>query len=1039
MHEVIAEQSPSNERIKPRTMAFQDRRSEVVAGLDDRRTLSPQAIRALTVHRNFAPANDETGFPTGAAFGSLLVSLICWAFAFPLTAEEVQPRPPWTTSRVTGSPEPPRPYVTKNAFPHLSFREPVELLPIPGTDRLIVAELAGQIDSFANESQSEDREPFFDIKSHAPEMTHIYGLAFHPEFEENRQLFVCYVFPAGREDGSRVSRFRVSETDPPTVDPDSEEVLITWLSGGHNGGSLQFGPDGYLYISTGDGAGPNPPDPLKAGQDVSNLLSSVLRIDVDQTGTDAPYRIPPDNPFVDHPNARPEVWAYGFRNPWRMSFDRAGGDLWIGDVGWELWEMIYRGVPGGNYGWSITEGPQSIDPDGRRGPTPILPPTVAHSHAEAASITGGHVYWGDRLKELQGAYIYGDYETGKVWGLRLDDQKEVSWHEELADTAMRIVSFGVDLEGELYLLDYGGSIHRLVPNPDTDRPTTFPRKLSETGLFASVPDQQPAAGVVPYSIRATMWQDGATSRRWIALPGDTRVEAKDGKWLFPEGAVLVKTLSLPSVDDRAVHVETQLLHFDRSDWHGYSYRWNESQQDADLVSAAGDEAHWDLQSPSTDDTAPTVPWRYAARVDCMRCHNTWSGPPLAFDAMQLGSERPDGHSENSLERLEAVGVIRGATDQTDSKTLVDPHQEKADLAERARSHLHVNCAHCHRQHAGGSVVSQMQYDLELQNAQLLDVVPSQGDLSIDDARVISPGDPTRSVLLHRVAKTGQGRMPRLGSHEVDPRGLALLTEWIAQMDADGQLPADSQEGRRPAAIPDWLHDRLDDPDAIDAQQLARRLPSPADALPIVLAVDRGELPPGHQEWLIAAASEHPNPIVRDLFERFLPEDQRRQRLSDRIDPRSILALEGDPGRGERLFFSDGSTQCQQCHIVDGRGKELGPDLTEIGSLRSREELLRGLLEPSAVIDPDYQTYVLETINGQIFNGLLMERTAAQVTLRDAEHRDVKVPADEIEQLVVQPRSMMPDGQLRDLTAQEAADLLAFLVSLRKSGEAAPSD
>ena len=192
------------------------------------------------------------------------------------------------------------------------------------------------------------------------------------------------------------------DTDPPRCDPKSEKVLITWLAGGHNGGDLHFGNDGYLYISTGDGASPNPPDRSNTGQDISDLLSSILRIDVDHEDKDRPYAIPADNPFIKTPKARPEVWAYGFRNPWRMSFDRPTGDLWVGDVGWELWEMIYRVKRGGNYGWSVMEGPQAVRPESKRGPTPILPPNLAFPHTEAASITGGYVYRGNKLKELQG-------------------------------------------------------------------------------------------------------------------------------------------------------------------------------------------------------------------------------------------------------------------------------------------------------------------------------------------------------------------------------------------------------------------------------------------------------------------------------------------------------------------------------------------------------------------------------------------------------------------------------------------------------------
>ena len=208
----------------------------------------------------------------------------------------------------------------------------------------------------------------------------MYGLAFHPDFEQNRQCFVCYTLRGsdpGQQnlaDGTRVSRFRVTQTDPPRIDPSSEEIVLTFLQGGHNGGDLHFGPDGMLYISTGDAANPNPPDPFNTGQDISDLLSSILRIDVDRKDEGKNYAIPKDNPFVAMKGARPEVWAYGFRNPWRMSFDRQTGELFVGDVGWELWESVHRVEKGGNYGWSAMEGPQPIKSEtGRADADPSRP------------------------------------------------------------------------------------------------------------------------------------------------------------------------------------------------------------------------------------------------------------------------------------------------------------------------------------------------------------------------------------------------------------------------------------------------------------------------------------------------------------------------------------------------------------------------------------------------------------------------------------------------------------------------------------------
>ncbi len=345
----------------------------------------------------------------------------------------VDERTPWTTSRLKGSPEPPPPYQTRQIFANLHFKEPVAIVPAPSLRRYFVCEHEGKIFSFVDQQDVPQAQLAIDLRKQvqtvhlcpgAAKVTELYGMALHPRFAENHWCYVCYKMdPAywGQiADGTRVSRFTVTQSDPPKLDPASEQIVISWLGGGHNGGCLQFGPEGYLYISSGDGGFPNPPDPRHTGQDIGDLLSSVLRIDVDQeqladSGAPRPYTIPADNPFVDRPGARGEVWAYGFRNPWKISFDRATGDLWAGDVGWELWELADRVVRGGNYGWSVTEGLQPVYPDAPRGPTPILPPTIAVPHTDGASITGGYVYRGKRLPELVGTYVFGDWESRRIW------------------------------------------------------------------------------------------------------------------------------------------------------------------------------------------------------------------------------------------------------------------------------------------------------------------------------------------------------------------------------------------------------------------------------------------------------------------------------------------------------------------------------------------------------------------------------------------------------------------------------------------------
>src|ERR1051325_5003235 len=333
-------------------------------------------------------------------------------------------RQPWTTSRFHGSPEPPKPLFGDRIYPKITLVNPLDAGTIPGTHRLVVVEQRGKIWSIEDEN-APSADLFADLKEFDKEVVESYGVTFHPKFAQNKQVFVWINVDShgkpNREDGTRIVRFKMAEANPPRLDPKSGEVIFTWMSGGHNGGNIRFGPDGMLYISTGDSEAPDPPDGRNTGQDISDFLSSVLRIDVDHPQAGRPYGIPKDNPFLQTPGARGEVWAYGFRNPWRMSFDSRRGDLWVADVGWELWEMVHRVERGGNYGWSITEaGKQEVHANGQRGPTPILAPVVVHSHDEAASITGGEVYYGARLPELNGAYVYGDWQFGTFWSLKTE-------------------------------------------------------------------------------------------------------------------------------------------------------------------------------------------------------------------------------------------------------------------------------------------------------------------------------------------------------------------------------------------------------------------------------------------------------------------------------------------------------------------------------------------------------------------------------------------------------------------------------------------
>lgn len=915
-----------------------------------------------------------------------------------------------------GTPEPPPPYKVEDAFPKIKFQRPTEIAAMPGSDRLFVVELQGKIYSFPDRRDAERADLAVDLAA-LPGFHQIYGIAFHPQFERNRYVYLMYAQKAGRADGSHLSRFVVKPTEPPTIDLASETLLLTWYSGGHNAGCLRFAPDGTLYLATGDGAEPFPPDRLNVGQTVNDLMSAILRIDVDHPDKGKAYGIPRDNPFVAMAGARPEIWAYGLRNPWRFTIDPVTSELWAADVGWETWEMVHRIERGGNYGWPVMEGPLKVRADAKPGPTPILPAVAVHPHTEARSITGGHVYRGKALPELEGAYVYGDFETGKLWGIRYDGkEKRVTWNKELADTRRNPVSFGVDRHGEPLLLDYGGAIftrqfaaaglYRLVRNPAAGANQRFPRRLSDTGLFGDVRKHALAAGVVPYAVNAEPWADGAAAERFVGLPGKTQVDVEKlnrNKWLFPVGTVFGKTMSLAKK-----RLETQLLHFDGEIWRPYSYRWDDQGRDATLVDARGEQ---------------TKSWRFAARGECATCHNVWSGPVLGFRPPQLARGQ-------QLANLTELGVL-SVPPRDPFPRLVGPYDAEAPLDARARSWLDVNCAHCHRVGAGGMAALQLLFETEIGRSETVGARPTQGTFGLSGGAVIVAGDPFRSVLFYRLTTLGSGHMPRLGARELDSAGLDLIERWI------GRIPAASFPAPPPPepayaatlAAAQTLRGSSVRKDEAVAPLVDRLLGSTSGALMLVRALDRGMVAPSARQETITRGSTHERPEIRGLFERFIPEEQRAARLGETIDPQQILTLAGQAERGKRLFLQGGAG-CFVCHKVGDQGGTFGPTLDRLGTKYSPFQLLEQILSPSRKVEPQYMMYVAELTDGQTQAGLLVEKKADHVALKDAAGTITRIPSAQLKALVVQDKSPMPDQLLSALTAQEAADLVAFLASLK---------
>lgn len=725
----------------------------------------------------------------------------------------LEKRTPWTASKVIGSPEPPPPYKTEPAFAKLQkFEEPLDLAQAPGGNRLFVAGRWGKIWSFINKQNSDKADLVLEFKdakdSKGAGMKQvIYALTFHPKFKDNGYMYVTWIpnpEKEGLEKGTRVSRYTV-KGEPPVADLASEKIIFEWPNGGHNGGCLKFGNDGYLYINTGDGSGIA--DQLDIGQDLSSVFAKLLRIDVDNPDSSKEYGIPKDNPFINTKGARPEVYAYGLRQFWRFSFDRNKQmGLWGGEIGQDLWESVYNIQAGGNYGWSVMEGNYPFRPERKKGPTPILKPVVEHSHTDFRSITGGFIYRGNRLKELQGYYIYADFDTGRIWAFKpshhSSNQVQVENLRELARTTYRIVSWGEDAEGEIYFLDFtGGGIHQLVKSEKVDDSAkNFPRKLSQTGIFASTKDHKVAPGIIPYSVNAQFWGDHAEKDRFIAIPGNGQINldevtypASPGAppgWKFPDGTVLVKTFAMDMErgNPKSRHrLETRIMHYQQFPgtqeygdqyWRGYTYVWNDEQTDAELLDEKGADK---LLKIKVGDKVVEQNYRFPSRAECTLCHNNAAKFALGVSTLQMNRDHNyDGVIANQLSTLEHIGMFAKKLPSEAAKLpkLPDYRDEKVSIEDRARSYLHSNCSHCHIKWGGGNAEFKLHLGLDLKDLGIVNTAPVHGNFKINGAKLLVPGQPEKSIILERMKMTTLGRMPHIGSRVVDDQAVQLVHDWI---------------------------------------------------------------------------------------------------------------------------------------------------------------------------------------------------------------------------------------------------------------------
>jgi uncharacterized repeat protein (TIGR03806 family) len=665
-----------------------------------------------------------------------------------------------------------------------NFTQPVLMLQAPGDgSRWYVVEKTGAVKVFNNTANVSTTSTFINIStrlnsspSSASDERGLLGMAFHPNYPTDPRVYLYYTATdstLGLVD--RVSEFRTTDGGA-TLSAGSELVLLNVddPEDNHNGGNIVFGPDGFLYIGIGDGGGGGDQHgAIGNGQLLTTLLGKMLRIDVANSSQATPYAIPPSNPYST--NARctggtgaascPEIFAFGFRNPWRWSFDRGSGELWLNDVGQDTIEEVDKVVLGGNYGWRCFEGASAFNAAcGNATPAPT-PPVAQYTHSLGVSTTGGYVYRGSVIPNLVGRYLFADFGSGRLWTLARNTTptKTMTDTEALA-TNLSISSFGQDVDGELYVVNLGGTLHKIVPGTAGGR--QIPAQLSATGCVNAATPSQPATGLIPYAPNAPFWSDGAAKARWLALPDGQRITVEnDNDFTFPTGSVLVKNFSL------AGHlVETRLfMRHNDGNWAGYTYEWNAQGTDATRVTGG------------KTVTLSGQTWEFPSEAQCLQCHTQAAGRTLGLEIGSLNGTfgYPTGRTANQLTTLNAISTLTPALTQDPAQLPVIPNPAgTAPLAERARAYLHANCAYCHRPSGGTPTDIDFRYTTALADTQACDITPALGDLGIANARRIAPGSAARSVVIARVNRVGADAMPPLARHTIDTAGVQLLTDWI---------------------------------------------------------------------------------------------------------------------------------------------------------------------------------------------------------------------------------------------------------------------
>ncbi len=723
-----------------------------------------------------------------------------------------------------------------DAFPNHTFVDPIAIIDIPNDPGFYVGAKNGQIWYMGDDSS---KNLALDITEDVIESGDdgLTNLILHPEYGvegsiHKNEIFLFYAYHPEEDSGldyrmNIFSRFQTFENSY-VIDPTSEEILIRDVDpqAYHMGGGMFFDDQGFLYMSWGDGGGSN--DEYNSSQQITDrFYGGLIRIDVDNrpelshpipkqiveypgkpssfpsTITQG-YSIPNDNPWVGEENVLEEFYALGLRSPHRIAQDPVTKKIWIGDVGQGSKEEITIIEKGGNGQWPYMEGDVTGVKDR---PETIIgienPPVHTYSRSSGVSIIGGFVYRGEKwLSELEGQYIFGDFGSGNIWTFD-PNTSEVKFMLALTDWEPTreegLTSFGTSSTGEVFMMKLkskgqdSGKIYKLAKQNNT--PTEIPQLLSETGAFVNLESLEPRDGMIPYTVNSPLWSDFAVKDRWIALPNDGNHDTAEEKinffenddWIFPSGTVFVKHFEVPYDHRDSTYtrkVETRFFIIDDSgQGYGLSYKWNEEQTDAELLTTS-DSIRFDVIDEFGQ--AYAQKWEFPGPRQCNTCHNGNAGFVLGVNTQQLNGNLLYPSTSRIANQLATWNFLHMFDQDIEQKEIseypksVGLYDENATLANKVMSYLDSNCSSCHAP-LGVEGAFDARFSTPLSGKSLVDAF-GVSHTSPSGSLIVKAGSAHESLLWQRDVSIGTDKMPPLAKNIVDNKWIETLTEWINGLD-----------------------------------------------------------------------------------------------------------------------------------------------------------------------------------------------------------------------------------------------------------------